>query len=211
MSNVYAPHSSLERFTLWLELISELSWGQKRVLLGDWNFVERCMDKSNINRTMVSDHERWIFTFLTATLGVADRFPNSNVIKHSWEYGSRSMARLDRVCTWITPGWPPTSNTHSDHHPDWQQVELQAHERRQSIYIMSGVYLRTTEVQEKVRRIWAMHPKLSFFGKMRRCMKYYEAHYVHMAVRRWAKEMQLRCDLTTAAAALQADSVNVAN
>lgn len=99
--NVYAPHSSADRCTLLMELISILRRVCRWVLAGDWNFDERRIDKSNTRALSLTEEERRIFCELKDLLQVVDNFPTSNSVQYSCNSkrreSNRVLAFLDRI------------------------------------------------------------------------------------------------------------------
>ena len=81
--NVYAPHSSHERCLLWEELLTLLPRDYMWVFSGDWNFVERAIDKSNLKESIMWEMEKRVFGELKDTFQVEDPFPASNRIRFS--------------------------------------------------------------------------------------------------------------------------------
>ena len=65
--NIYAPHSSHERCRLWEELLTSLPRDYRWIFSGDWNFVERAMDKSNLKESIISEVEKRVFGDLKDT------------------------------------------------------------------------------------------------------------------------------------------------
>ena len=59
--NIYAPHLSRERCLLEEELLTSLPRDCRWVFLGDWNFVERAIDKSNLKESIMLEMEKRIF------------------------------------------------------------------------------------------------------------------------------------------------------
>ena len=133
--NVYAPHTQRERCALWSKLLACLPQDCNWILTGDWNFVERREDKSNLRDPNMTEEEHRIFGELKSTLRVEDRFPPGSWIKFSWENrrdGTCMLARLDRTYLFTDEGAPPSksdykilgNNALSDHLPVWRHVEL---------------------------------------------------------------------------------------
>lgn len=127
---------------------------------------------------------------LKEILQVDDKFPISNRIKYSWDSRKRGsgriLARLDRIYFYIDSGKEVSCNeyrtlgdsTYSDHLPVWRQLELVEEDKRKSTYVMSNLYLKDAWVQGKVREIWNATPSLSFFGKLRKCVKFYKDYCI---------------------------------
>ena len=153
---------------------------------GDWNFVENHRDKSSHRVSYRSEEEKRIFSELKDIFQVEDDFPASNRLKYSWDSrhreGHRLMARLDRSYTSPSPVDSPCGDNyqifrdciHSDHLPVWRQLRLAVSEKRSSPYVMNAVHLKDKEVQEGVRQIWRRSSHLQFYGKIRRCVKFYK-------------------------------------
>ena len=101
--NIYAPHSSTERCALWGELLEVLPRDCRWILAGDWNFVERRVDKSSSRASSVTEIERRVFQELKEALQVEDSFPASSRLRYTWDSQhrdrSRVLARLDRIYT----------------------------------------------------------------------------------------------------------------
>jgi hypothetical protein len=47
VANIYAPNIVREQCFLWAEMIQKFPRGCRCILVGDWNMVERSIDKSN--------------------------------------------------------------------------------------------------------------------------------------------------------------------
>lgn len=101
--NVYASTDSVERIALWEELSTVLPRDCRSILVGDYNFVERREDKSNLCGKLVSEGEKVVFTQLTAMLGIEDKYSSTCLVKFSWDNrrcdGVQVLARLDRIYT----------------------------------------------------------------------------------------------------------------
>ena len=140
--NVYTPHSSHERCLLWEELLTSLPRDCRWVFSGDWNFVERAIDKSNLKESIMSEMEKRVFGELKDTFQVQDLFPTSNRICFSWDSkrqdGSRVMAHLDRLYAFNFNGAITTGTNyriiggcvHSDHLPIWRRLWLEPETKR---------------------------------------------------------------------------------
>ena len=76
------------------------------VAMWDWNFVERAVDKSNINGRIISVGEKRIFSLLVNVLEVEDKFPTGSRIRFSWDNKrqgrDRHLAQIDRFYTFKT-------------------------------------------------------------------------------------------------------------
>ena len=215
--NVYAPHSSCERCMLWEELLSSLPRDCKWIGLGNWNFVERAIDKPNLKESIITEVEKRVFEELKDAFQLEDPFPASNRIRFSWDSkrqdGSRVMARLDKSYTFITPGAITTGANyrilgdcvHSDHLPVWRKLWLVPETKRKSSYVMNASYLSEEKVQENIRRIWEAKSNLAFFGKIRRCVKYYKCFCIKRAQELKRVECELRKKVEVSAAWLQRD------
>ena len=70
--NIYAPHLSHERCLLWEELLTSLPGDCRWVFSGDWNFVERAIDKSNLKESIMSEMEKRVFKELKDTFQLED-------------------------------------------------------------------------------------------------------------------------------------------
>ena len=215
--NVYAPHSSRERCVLWEELIASLPRDCRWVFSGDWNFIERAVDKSNLKESTVSELEKGIFEELKGTFQLVDPFPAANRIRFSWDSkrrdGSRVMARLDRTYSFNTSGMSITGANyrilgdcvHSDHLPVWRRIWLASETKRRSTFVMNACYLTEDKVQVSLKKIREANRNLPFFGKVRRCVKYYKTFCIKRAEERKREEGALREQVENAAATLQAD------
>ena len=54
MLKVYAPNTSYKRSTLWDEVILSVQRNCRWILIGDSNFVERAIDKSNLQESIMT-------------------------------------------------------------------------------------------------------------------------------------------------------------
>ena len=116
------------------------------------------------------------------------------------------MARLDRTYAFITTGAITTGanyrilgdGVHSDHFPVWCRLWLVPESKRKSTFVMNASYLTKEKVQENIKRIWEANSNLAFFGKVRRCVKFYKSFCITRA-------QEMRKLVENAAAALQAD------
>ena len=163
--NIYAPHSSHERCLLWEELLTLLTRDCIWVFVGDWNFVEKATDKSNLKESIVSEMEKRIFEELKDTFQVEDPFPTTNRIRYSWDSkrqdGTRVMARVDMTYAFITIGAITTGANYrilgdcvqSDHFPVWRRLWLVPESKRKSTFVMNASYLTEEKVQENIKRI----------------------------------------------------------
>ena len=70
---------------------------------------------------------------------------------------------------------------------------------------MNASFLIEAKVQENIKRIWEANSNLAFFGKIRRCIKFYKTISVKRAQERKREEGELRRKVESAAAALQVD------
>jgi exonuclease III len=136
--NVYASTEARVRTDLWGELLASLPRDCKWLMVGDWNVVERRVDKSTSCGKIMTDGEKFVFEQLLSALKVEDAFPNTSPIKYSWDNkrrdGVRVLARLDRIYSFQPPSLDsqPMSeyyirgdSNHSDHLPGWGKVLLQ--------------------------------------------------------------------------------------
>lgn len=93
----------------------------------------------------------------------------------------RTMARLDRLYTFVDPTDPTTrvsyrilwDCSHADHLPVLRQVFLAEVAKRQSPSIMNAIYIQEKEVQEDIQQIWGRGARLPFYGKLCKCVKFY--------------------------------------
>ena len=215
--NIYAPHSSRERCLLWKELLASLPRDYRWVFSGNWNFVERAIDKSNLKESIVSELEKRFFEELKGTFQLEDPFPASNRIQFSWDSkrqdGSRVMARLDRTYAFSTTGASITGANyrifgdcvHSDHLPVWRRLWLEPKSKRRSTFVMNASYLTEDKVQDNFKKIWEANSNLAFFGKVRRCFKFYKIFCKKRAEELKREEGDLRRQVENAAAILQVD------
>ena len=218
--NVYAPHTSAQRCALWADLLANLPGDCRWVLVGDWNFTERSSDKSSQRAPSTTEEERQVFAELKDQLQVVDDFPVTNRPRFSWDSkrkeGPRTMARLDRVYSFHSPADPVTGENyrifgdcaHSDHLPVWRQLRLAAVTKRPSPFVMNANHLRDKSVQEGIRGVWARSHRLPFFGKIRRCVKYFKEHCLRKAAEDKKEEAELRQQLERTTLHLQADPGN---
>jgi exonuclease III len=182
--NIYASTEVRERIDLWGELLTSLPRGCRWFLAGDWNVVERKVDKSSSCGKIMSD-EGLLFQQLKLALKVEDTFPNSSPIKFSWDNkrrdGVRILARLDRIYSFqpVTAEAAPMAeyyirgdSNHFDHLPVVGKFLLQVEARRKSSYAMNAGYLGDEAVKAGVHRIWSSHPNLGFTCKLRRVVKF---------------------------------------
>lgn len=218
--NVYAPNSSRERKVLWDELAAVLPQDCRWVLLGDWNVVERASDKSNANGSVLSGGEKISFRQLLASLEVFDTFSDTNIIRFSWDNrrkdDRRSLARFDRFYTFEAPAGDPIKKeycilsecSHSDHLPVRYSLELKTHEQRPFSWKMNNFFLDDPVVRETFTKIWSSHPGLSFFGKIRRCIRFYKGFCKQQSRCSRAEETRLRAELSQAMEGLQSNPAN---
>jgi exonuclease III len=218
--NVYAPNQAQARCELWAELIDTLPKDCRWVFIGDWNFVEKSRDKSRNNNQTMSHEEKRLFEVLTRTCDVHDPFPQSNRIKYSWDNrrvgSSRTMARLDRIYSPKDLAQSVAVDEYSilgdctllDHLLVRRNLELTAAAKRQSPYVMNTSFLKEQEVKDGVRREWTTHSNLSFFGKLRRCVKFYKQYCIRRATEARREETQLRARMEEAVTNIQVDPAN---
>ena len=81
---------------------------------------------------------------------------------------------------------------HSDHLPVWRRLWLEPETKRKSTFVMNASYQTKDKVQENIKRIWEVNSNLTFFGKIRRCVKFYKAFYVKKAQELKREECELR-------------------
>ena len=213
--NIYALHLSWERCLLWEELLALLPRDCRWVFSGDWNFVERAIDKSNLKESIVSEMEKRVFEELKGTFQLKDPFLASNRIRFSWDSKRKDgvMACLDRTYAFSTTGVSTTGANyrifgdcvHSDHLPVWRRLWLEPESKRKSTFVMNARYLAEVQVQDNFKKIWEANRNLAFFGKVRRCVKFYKTF-----CKKWAEELKreegsLRRQVENVAASLQVD------
>ena len=179
--------------------------------------MERAIDKSNLKESIITEVEKRIFEELKDAFQLEDPFPASNRIRFSWDSkrqdGSRVMARLDRSYTFIIPGAITTGANyrilgdcvHSDHLPVWRRLWLVPETKRKSSYVINASYLSEEKVQVNIRRIWEANSNLAFYGKIRRCVKYYKSFCIKRAQELKREECELRKKVEVATAWLQRD------
>ena len=123
------------------------------------------------------------------------------------------MARLDRSYA-SNPSGATTTGTnyriiedcaHSDHLPMWRRLWLEPETKRRSTLVMNASFLTEAVVQENIRKIWEASCNLAFFGKIRRCVKFYKSFCIKKAQERKVEENVLRCKVESASVELQAD------
>jgi hypothetical protein len=220
--NVYVANSIRERCQLWLEFIDTLPLDCKWVLAGDWNFESNHRDKTSECGRLILGEEARIFAQLLDILQVSDPFPNSSRIKFSWDNwrrtGLRVLAILDRVYSHNLPGniqpveeyFIIGKSNHSDHLPIWCKLALQPEPKLKLVYKMKSYFLKDKEVKDSFTRIWTSHFNLGFFGKVRRCVKFYRQYCIGKAQERRFNEEELRTRLDRAMVSLQDDPANIA-
>jgi hypothetical protein len=219
--NLYASTESPTRIELWEELIRVLPRDCRSVLVGDFNFVENRVDKSSICGKLIPPGEKLVFTQLTSLLGVADNYQLNGALQFTWDNkrqdGSRVMARLDRIYAFqgTAPGAEPVEeylikgdSVHSDHLAVWCKLTLLPEPKRLSAYKMSTLYLKDKEVRRQVENIWRANPNLQYFGRLRKCIKFYKEYCIQKARDRRCTETDLRQRLAAALLALQGDPTN---
>lgn len=74
---------------------------------------------------------------------------------------------------------------------------------------MSNIYLKDLEVQDKIRKLWKENPTLAFFGKMRKCVRFYKMYCIRKAVEGRQEEARLRQLIEDMVKALQSDQGNI--
>lgn len=219
--NIYASTSARIRCALWEELLVSLPRDCRWSMRGDWNFVERQVDKSNLNGRIITVGECRVFTLLKDALEVSDQFPDTGRLKFYWDnmrrLGLRSLARLDRCYSFQQLGAGPSpvveyyirgDCNHADHLPICHTVQLLPPVPKKSFYKMSSYYLKDPVVKAAVERIWAQNHRLEFTGKLRRVIKFYKHFCTRKASERRAAEAALRSQLDALHIALQSDPHN---
>ena len=120
------------------------------------------------------------------------------------------MARLDRSYAFKTIGATTTGSnyrilgdcSHSDHLLVWRRLWLETERKRKSTFVMNASFLTEAKVQENIKRIWESNGNRAFFGKVRRCVKYYKSFCVKRAQEIRREEDELRKRIKGAVAAL---------
>jgi hypothetical protein len=126
------------------------------------------------------------------------------------------MVRLDRVysskeyggCSMAAEYVILADNALSDHLPVMRQIELVVEEKRKSSYVISAYYLKEQTVKDRIHMEWAAHLTLSFFRKLRRCVRICKQFCISKGVERRREEELLRKSLEEATTNLQADPEN---
>ena len=218
--NIYAPHTPAQRCALWLKLIASLPRDCRWIMTGDWNFVERPDDKSSQKLSQTTVEERREFKEFKELFQVEDNFPSAQRLKYSTDNkrGGRDiiLARLDRYYTFSDGGDPTSKDNYkilgdcsaSDHLHVWRQICFELQPKSSSPYVMNASHLKEPEVQLGIRRLWARLSHLPFFGKLRRCVKYYKEFCISKAEEKRFVEQQLRQELEQLSGALQQDTSN---
>lgn len=131
--------------------------------------------------------------------------------------GVQILARLDRIYSFQPVGaqaspvakyYIKADSNHSDHLPVWGKFTLQAAPPQTLSYKMNVRYFDNIEVKVKFHQIWMDNPSLSFFGKLRRIVKFYKGHCIAAAKAHREEEAHLRLQLAEAVEALQANPSN---
>ena len=73
---------------------------------------------------------------------------------------------------------------------------------------MNASYLNLPEVQSGIRRAWSHASQLPFYGKLRRCVKFYKDFCLQKAANSKAQELHLRQCLERSTVSLQQDPRN---
>lgn len=202
--NICAPRTSRERHAFWEELLVCLPSNCKWALIGDWNFVEFFLDKSNHIISHLSGEEKKLFNALKQGLQVKDVFPNFSSIRFTWDNRRRSTGRVltQLDCTYSFKGVRKRvsnvdyrifgDSAHSDHLPIWRLLWIEEESKRQSPYVMSSLFLSDPIVQSKIKEIWHENPTLPFFGKIRKCVKFFKEFCIRKAAERRVEEGRIR-------------------
>jgi exonuclease III len=224
VANIYAPNSSQERIMLWRGLINCLPQGCRWILGGDWNAVEHVKDKSSRGGRIISEVEKFEFELLKAHLQVSDFFKNNQLIAYMWDNhrmdGHRVLARLDRfylfsnlngVADKHVTGYSIQGDAgHSDHLPVTCTVEFKQEKPKGARYKMNAAYLKDSEVVLSLNREWKSYPvHQSFFGKMRRILRWYKEMSIRKAKARRFREEELRARLSGAQERLHRDPLGL--
>lgn len=206
---------------LWSKLIDSLPQNCRWTLAGDWNMVPEPRDKTSRNGRTISDSEKLSFNDLLSSLVVHDTFEPSNGLRYTWDNHrrdhSRIMARLDIIYTPTPHLYDGLSlikehligdSIHSDHHPVWYSLQLKHEASRRSHFCMNARFLDDLVVRQAFEQIWFSHPTLGFFGKLRRCVKFYKTFCWDQAMRDRLAESEKRLELSNLLEALQSDPTN---
>lgn len=126
--------------------------------------------------------------------------------------GTRILARLDRIYTPRSLEALRTGEDYkilgdsnfSDHLPVRRRIWLELETRRSSIYVMNVSYLKDETVQRKIKHIWASNTQLPFYGKIKKCVRFYKEFCVQKAKENRAEEDMWRKRLERAVITLQA-------
>jgi len=168
-ANVYAPTDPNPCKALWETLACELPSSCRWILLGDFNMVERRVDKSGASSRTLSAPERLLFNGLKDSLHISEvplTLPN---LSFSWDNArignSRIMAKLDRVYVFnellenprkILEYCIKGDHSRSDHSPVTFTLKLAPSPSRPSRWIMSSRHL--DDAASDIRRIWTTAP-----------------------------------------------------
>jgi hypothetical protein len=99
-------------------------------------------------------------------------------------------------------------SVHSDHLAVWCHLTLSAEPPRKSSYKMNVHFLKNEEVKHNLEMLWSTHADLNFYGRMRRCLKFYKEFCLQKVRERRLVESELRRRFNEALAALQVDPLN---
>lgn len=152
---------------------------------GDWNFVERQEDKSNMNGCIISMGESRIFTLLKDALNVDDYFPIDARLRFSWnnrrKSGLWSLARLHRCCAFQQSGARASHVTeysirgdcsHGEHLLVHHTIQLLLPMLKKSVYKMNSFHFSDPKIQYEILRIWNQNPQLSLRASWREWKKF---------------------------------------
>lgn len=206
-ANIYALHEPHPRRVLWESMARELPNTCRWILLGDFNMVERRVDKSSTCGKSMPNIERLLFNSLKDSLHVVEPPLTMPSLLFSWDNArqnsSRIMARLDRIYIFTDPVKVVEyrirgDSSRSDHSPVSMVLEFANPSTRPSQWIMSSTYLE--DAHPMIREIWAKAPpSASFFHKLKKITRFYRGFCIRRSkINREAEDaLRLNLDLKT--------------
>jgi hypothetical protein len=63
---------------------------------------------------------------------------------------------------------------HSDHLSMLRSIWLEPRVQRTLIYVMNATYIKEEVVENQIKLIWTKNRQLPFYGKLRKCVKFYK-------------------------------------